>query len=99
MSNLRNRNFSASMLNHVNSKNYLRAFPLKAFLCTIRIPLHMLLQIAPDQFWIHTTNMVLTYAGAAVICYYKAIRAVTSTTLRRRVAEKLAAQGRAPLQA
>lgn len=43
--------------------------------------------------------MALTYTGAAVIGYNETIRTVASTSLRRRVAEVLAAQGGAALQA
>lgn len=43
--------------------------------------------------------MTLTYTGTAVIGYSETIRAVASTSLRRRVAEVLTTQGGAPLQA
>lgn len=39
------------------------------------------------------TNMALTYTGTAVIGYNKTVRAVASTSLRRRVAVELTAQG------
>lgn len=43
--------------------------------------------------------MALTYTGAGVIGYNETIRTVARTSLRRRVAEVLTAQGGAALQA
>lgn len=51
------------------------------------------------DFVFKKTYMALTYTGTAVIGYYKTIRAVASTSLRRQVAEELTAQGGALVQA
>lgn len=44
------------------------------------------------------TNYDLTYAGTTVVGNNEPIRAVANSTLRRRVAQVLAAQGGAALQ-